>query len=88
MTSLLLFEDFTCLQPLSYYVVNTPTGALVRAVRREANQLVLLPTTVHERPLDGLPRLSLENSDLLGLALARVVWLTRRRRWDDLAASF
>ncbi len=78
----------TCLQPLNYYVVNTPSGALVRAVRREANELVLLPNTTHEGPLDGLPRLSLENSDLLRLVLARVVWLTRKRRWDDLAATF
>ena len=78
----------TCLQPLNYYVVNTPTGALVRAVRREANELVLLPNTIYEGPLDGLPRLSLENSDLLRLVLARVVWLTRKRRWDDLAAAF
>ncbi len=75
----------TCLQPLNYYVVNTPTGALVRAIRREANQLVLLPNASHEGPLDGLPRLSIENSDLLRLVLGRVVWLTRRRRWDDIA---
>ena len=77
----------TQLQPLSFYVVNTPTGALVRAIRREANELVLLTTTVHEGPLTGLPRLALGSADLLGLVLARVVWLTRRRRWDDLSAT-
>ncbi len=74
-------------QPLNFYIVNTPTGALVRAIRREANELVLLPNAMHEGSLAGMPRLSLDHSGLLGLVLARVVWLTRRRRWDDLAAT-
>jgi hypothetical protein len=77
----------TYLQPLNFYIVNTPAGALVRAIRREANELVLLTNTIHEGPLEGLPRLSLDHADLLGLVLARVVWLTRRRRWDDWAAT-
>ena len=77
----------TYLQPLNFYIVNTSAGALVRAIRREANELVLLTSTLHEGSLEGLPRLSLENSDLLRLVLARVVWLTRRCRWDDLAAT-
>ncbi len=77
----------THFHPLSFYVVNTPTGALVRAIRRDANELVLLTNTADEGPLTGLPRLALESADLLGLVLARVVWLTRRRRWDDLSAT-
>ncbi len=77
----------THLQPLHYYVVNTPTGALVRAIRREANEFVLLTNPAHEGTLAGLPRLALGGADLLGVVLARVVWLTRRRRWDDLSAT-
>ncbi|MCX6603684.1 MAG: hypothetical protein NTV52_08830 [Acidobacteria bacterium] len=77
----------TYLQPLNFYIVNTPAGALVRAIRREANELVLLTNTIREGSLEGLPRLSLDHADLLGLVLARVVWLTRRRRWGDWAAT-
>ncbi|MBZ2181039.1 MAG: helix-turn-helix domain-containing protein [Acidobacteria bacterium] len=70
-----------------FYVVNTPAGALVRAIRRESEELCLWsgftngPTEARETriPLAGL--------DLLGLVLARVVWLNQRRRWNDLPAG-
>lgn len=75
------------LQPDGYYVVNTPGGASVRAIRREGNELLLLTGANRDRPDLDTTRLSLENADLLRLVLARVVWLSRKRRWDDLPAS-
>lgn len=77
----------TYLQPHGYYVVNTAAGAFVRAIRREGNDLLLLTGANRDRPDPGTPRLPLENVDLLRLILARVVWLNRRRRWDDLPAG-
>ncbi len=75
------------LQPHGYYVVNTGAGAIVRAIRRDGNDLLLLAGADRDRPDPDTPRLPLENTDLLRLILARVVWLNRRRRWDDLPAG-
>jgi hypothetical protein len=79
----------THLQPQGYYVVNTPAGALVRAIRRESDHLTLLTRETDEREPAGAgaTRIPLAGADLLGLVLARVVWLNQRRRWHDLAAG-
>ncbi len=74
-------------QPHGYYVVNTEAGAFVRAIRREGNELLLLTGANRDRPDPNTARVPLENVDLLRLVLARVVWLNRRRRWEDLPAS-
>jgi len=77
----------TYLQPHGYYVVNTPAGAFVRAIRRDGNDLLLLTGANRDQPVSHSARFPLESVDLLRLVLARVVWLNRRRRWDDLPAG-
>lgn len=77
----------TYLQPHGYYVVNTPSGAFVRALRREGNELLLLTGATRDQAGPSTDRVPLESVDLLRLVLARVIWLNRKRRWDDLPAS-
>jgi transcriptional regulator with XRE-family HTH domain len=77
----------TYLQPHGYYVVNTAAGVFVRAIRRDGNDLLLLTSANRDQPGANPTRIALESVDLLRLVLARVVWLNRRRRWDDLPAG-
>lgn len=74
-------------QPQGYYVVNTPTGALVRAIRREGEALCLWSGSKEAKPEARETWIPLAGLDVLGLVLARVVWLNQRRRWSDLPAG-
>jgi transcriptional regulator with XRE-family HTH domain len=73
----------TFLQPHGYYVVNTPAGGLIRSLRRDMASLYLISEINKDQPGEW-PVISLAGRDILELVLARVVWLNRRRRWEDL----
>lgn len=73
------------LQPDTYYVVRTADGPRVRTVRREGSDLLF----VSERSRDHQEeweREPLGGRDVLDVVLARVVWINRRRRWEDVVA--
>ena len=68
------------LEPQSSYVVLTPRGALVRKVKRVGDILVL---SVETSSTSG-EQLPLNGRNILEVVVARVVWLTRQRRWEDI----
>ncbi len=71
--------------PESYYVVRTPDGPCVRALRLSGHTLRLI--THRHRDEESLWQpLSLEGRDILEVVLARIIWLRHRRRWEDLVA--
>jgi phage repressor protein C with HTH and peptisase S24 domain len=69
-------------QSEGYYVVRTGDGLCVRALRREGDSLFLVSERNRDNPPEW-PRLTLAGRDILDVVIARVVWLNRRRRWED-----
>jgi transcriptional regulator with XRE-family HTH domain len=72
----------TLVQPEGYYVVRTPDGPCVRALRREENTLFLISERNRD-DAEAWPSLTLAGVDILDIVMARVIWLNRRRRWED-----
>ena len=72
----------THVQPEGYYVVRTPDGPCVRSLRREHNALFVISEKNRHLP-ENWPRLALDGLEILDLVMARVIWLNRRRRWED-----
>lgn len=69
------------IEPQSYYVVLTPRGTLIRKARRADGDKLLLSI---ENAVTVTEPLMLNGRDILEVVLARVVWLTRQRRWEDI----
>ena len=67
------------IEPQSYYVVLTPRGTLVRKAKRTGDLLQLsVENSTNFEPLQ------LNGRNILEVVVARVVWLTRQRRWEDI----
>ena len=75
----------TMVQPEGYYVVRTAEGLCVRSLRRQDDTLFLISEKARDQE-DTWPRLMLTGVDMLDIVMARVIWLNRRRRWEDHAA--
>jgi transcriptional regulator with XRE-family HTH domain len=69
-------------QRAGYYVVRTSNGPCVRALQRDGDSLFLISEKNREKP-EEWPELTLAGCDILELVMARVIWLNRRRRWED-----
>lgn len=72
----------TLVQPEGYYVVRTADGLCVRSLQRAENTLFLISEKDRDNP-EAWPRLTLAGVDMLDVVMARVIWLNRRRRWED-----
>lgn len=68
--------------PEHHYVVRTPDGPCVRALDRTGGSLALISEKNKSNP-DSWPRIELAGRNILDVVLARVIWLNRRRRWED-----
>ena len=72
----------TLFQREGYYIVRTDDGPCVRALTRDGDRLYLI--TEKNRDDDSAwSFIELTGRDLLDVVLARVIWLNRRRRWED-----
>lgn len=69
-------------QPEGYYVVRTPDGLCIRSVQRSGDALFLI-SEKNRTDSASWPKLDLAGRNILDTVLARVIWLNRRRRWDD-----
>ena len=72
----------TLFQSQGYYVVRTPAGLCVRSLLRDGDALFLISERNRAFP-DSWTRLPIAGDNLLDLVIARVIWLNRRRRWED-----
>ncbi|MBI2688764.1 MAG: hypothetical protein HYX27_20880 [Acidobacteria bacterium] len=72
----------TLFQREGYYVVRTVEGPVVRALLRDGDTLYLI-TERNRAATSQWERMTLAGRDLLDIVLARVIWLNRRRRWED-----
>jgi phage repressor protein C with HTH and peptisase S24 domain len=72
----------TLFQAEGYYVVRTDGGACVRGLQRQSDRLFLI-TEKNRDDEAAWESISLAGRDLLDIVLARVIWLNRRRRWED-----
>lgn len=72
----------TLFQAEGYYIVRTADGPCVRSLQR-AGDAILLITEKNRNEMEKWTRIALEGRDILDIVLARVVWLNRRRRWED-----
>ncbi len=72
----------TMFQAEGYYVVRTEEGLCVRGLRREGEYLYLITERNRANPDAWRPML-IAGQNVLDVVLARVVWLNRRRRWED-----
>jgi len=69
-------------QSEGYYVVRTPEGPCIRALRREGDSLFLI-SEKNRSDVASWPELTLKGANILDIVMARVIWLNRRRRWED-----
>jgi len=72
----------TLFQREGYYVVMTDEGPCVRSLVRAGETLFLVTEKNRETESAWQP-VPLAGRDLLEIVLARVIWLNRRRRWED-----
>ena len=72
----------TFFQREGYYIVRTDDGPCVRSLLREGDRLYLI-TEKNRADQSTWPHIDLPGRDLLDIVLARVIWLNRRRRWED-----
>jgi hypothetical protein len=72
----------TFFQGEGYYIVRTAEGPCVRALRRQGDRLYLI-TEKNRGEEAAWEYIPLAERDLLDIVLARVIWLNRRRRWED-----
>lgn len=72
----------TLVQSAGYYVVRTPDGPCVRALKREFDRLFLI-TEKNKNCPEAWSEVSLSGQSMLDVVMARVIWLNRRRRWED-----
>lgn len=72
----------TFFQSEGYYIVRTPRGPCVRALRRSGDLLLLVTERNRENP-GSWESIPISSENILDVILARVVWLNRRRRWED-----
>lgn len=68
--------------PEHHYIVRTPDGPCVRSLQRAGGILALISEKNRSDP-DSWPRIELSGRNILDIVLARVIWLNRRRRWED-----
>lgn len=69
-------------QPEGYYVVRTAEGLCIRALQRAGDSLFLI-SEKNRVDRSSWPRLTLTGQNILDTVLARVIWLSRRNRWED-----
>ncbi len=69
-------------QSEGYYVVRTASGPCIRGLHRAGDTLFLI-TEKNRADTNSWPRLTLAGVNILDIVLARVIWLNRRRRWED-----
>jgi len=69
-------------QSEGYYIVRTVDGPCVRALQRSGNSILLI-TERNRDEAEKWARIELGGANILDIVLARVVWLNRRRRWED-----
>jgi len=69
-------------QPEGYYVVRTAEGLCIRALQRSGDSLFLI-SEKNRIDSSSWPQLTLTGRNILDTVLARVIWLNRRRRWED-----
>jgi transcriptional regulator with XRE-family HTH domain len=69
-------------QSEGYYVVRTSEGPCVRALRHVGETLYLI-SEKNRADAESWPQLTLTGRNILDIVLARVIWLNRRRRWED-----
>lgn len=72
----------TLFQSAGYYIVRTEEGLCVRALSRDGDRLYLI-SEKNKNDESEWPFILLSGRDLLDVVLARVIWLNRRRRWED-----
>jgi transcriptional regulator with XRE-family HTH domain len=72
----------TLFQSEGYYVVRTEDGPCVRGLQRQSDRLFLI-TMKNREDSTAWESISLTGRELLDIVLARVIWLNRRRRWED-----
>lgn len=72
----------TLVQSAGYYVVRTPDGPCIRALQYDAGRLFLITERNKDRP-EAWTEVSLSLQTILDVVIARVIWLNRRRRWED-----
>ncbi|HEU0123500.1 MAG TPA: hypothetical protein VFQ91_23420 [Bryobacteraceae bacterium] len=72
----------TLFQQEGYYVIRTEDGPCVRSLQREGNLLYIITERNRAEP-DSWAFIPLDGRDLLEIVMARVIWLNRRRRWED-----
>lgn len=76
-------EHVRCLvAPEMHYVVRTLDGPCVRSLQRDGDTLYLISEKNRTDPASW-GRISLAGRNILDIVLARVIWLDRRRRWED-----
>lgn len=69
-------------QTEGYYIVRTAEGPCVRALYRDGDNLKLI-TEKNRRNPSAWQTIPLSGVNVLDVVLARVIWLNRRRRWED-----
>jgi hypothetical protein len=69
-------------QAEGYYVVRTAEGLCIRALQRTGDSLFLI-SEKNRGDSSSWPELTLTGRNILDTVLARVIWLNRRRRWED-----
>ncbi|MFN0105409.1 MAG: hypothetical protein ACKV2U_25390 [Bryobacteraceae bacterium] len=72
----------TLVQSEGYYVVRTSDGPCIRALKRVDDTLYLI-SEKNRSDHESWPQLTLTNRNILDIVFARVIWLNRRRRWED-----
>lgn len=69
-------------QSEGYYVVRTAEGPCIRALHLVGDTLFLI-TEKNRTDSNSWPQFTLAGVNILDVVLARVIWLNRRRRWED-----
>ena len=69
-------------QSEGYYVVRTADGPCIRALHLADDTLFLI-TEKNRTDSNSWPQFTLAGVNILDVVLARVIWLNRRRRWED-----
>ena len=69
-------------QSEGYYVVRTADGPCIRALHLAGDTLFLI-TEKNRTDSNSWPQFTLAGVNILDVVLARVIWLNRRRRWED-----
>jgi AraC-like DNA-binding protein len=69
-------------QPGSYYVARGSGGLCIRRIHAAGSRIYLVTERRKDAPL-SCERVDLAAKSILDVVIARVIWLDRRRRWED-----